>query len=359
LLFKLGPKTRREDFYNFDSELNKIINDIMDPTTRLIAVKGLRRTGKSSLVRVAVNQTRYPFAIIDLREFAQITPTEFVSSLNEILLRSYERLSKRYKIPIDLERISVFGVSFTKRERKIYRQILREINDVAMRKKTRFILIIDEAQEAVRFGFDRYLAFVYDNLEGILTIVTGSQVGVFENMLENSESPLFGRAYSEITMRRLKKEEAMEFLRLGFEELSIKVEQSLIEQIVDELDGIIGWLSYYGWQFYKTKNHKKALQKARRGAILIAKKEIENFLQTRGIGRRQYLLVLKALSTEPMRWSDIKRYLEIKMKREIPNNQVTKYIKTLLDYGFIIKERNKYKIPDPITKKAVREITTS
>ncbi len=356
MLFKLGPKTRKEDFYNFENELNSLLRDINDPLTRLIAIKGLRRTGKSSLVRVAVNMGNYPYVIMDLREFTSMTPTEFRARLNNALLKAYNDLAKRFRMPVEIEKISIMGVTLARKKKEIYREILREINEAVLKRRTRFILIIDEAQEAKRFGFDDYLAFVYDNLEGILTILTGSQIGLFEKMLENPDSPLFGRAYSEIRTRRLSEEESYEFLRLGFRELNINVRRDILDDIVLELDGIIGWLNYYGWQLYKTKNHKKALVKARRGAIAIAKKELRNFLQTRGVGRRPYALILRALSIEPMRWRDVKAYLELKMKREIPNNQLTKYLNTLVDYGFVIKEENLYKIPDPITKKAARTI---
>jgi len=66
---------------------------------------------------------------------------------------------------------------------------------------------------------------------------------------------------------------------------------------------------------------------------------------------------MKILSEEPKRWSEIKALLEIRLKRIIPNNQITKYLKELRKYGFITKKENKYKIPDPILRKAITRKT--
>ena len=357
MLFDLSPKNRKEDFFNFEKELNELIDALRNPMVRMIAVKGLRRTGKSSLVRVALGISGLPYAIVDLREFTRITPTMFRRKLNELLVDSYMELSKRFKLPIEIEKVSLFGVTLKRKRRMEYRRALRAINELVIKKKTRFVLVVDEAQECKKFGFDEYLAFVYDNLEGIVILLTGSQIGIFEKMLENPESPLFGREYLEIKTRRLTNDEAKEFLRMGFSEAKINISEELIDKIVSELDGVIGWLNHYGWYFCQYKKHKEALARARRRALALAKKELRNFLKTRGTGEDPYKLILGALAIEPMRWKDIKEYLEIKLKREIPNNLISKYLRNLTDYGFITKEGRYYKIPDPITRRASRRLT--
>ncbi len=49
MLFDPKPKTRKVDLFNFEKEFNRLSYLINDPLTRLIVVKGLRRTGKTSL----------------------------------------------------------------------------------------------------------------------------------------------------------------------------------------------------------------------------------------------------------------------------------------------------------------------
>jgi AAA+ ATPase superfamily predicted ATPase len=43
----------------------------------MVVIKGLRRTGKSSLIRVALNETGLPHILIDLRLAAPPTPQTF------------------------------------------------------------------------------------------------------------------------------------------------------------------------------------------------------------------------------------------------------------------------------------------
>jgi hypothetical protein len=53
LLFDLMPKARREDLFDFDEELDRLTRLLGDSRTRLIVVKGLRRSGKTSLILTA------------------------------------------------------------------------------------------------------------------------------------------------------------------------------------------------------------------------------------------------------------------------------------------------------------------
>jgi len=68
LLFDLMPKARREDLFDFDEELGRLTRLLGDSRTRLIVVKGLRRTGKTSLILTALNSIGSPYALIDVRE---------------------------------------------------------------------------------------------------------------------------------------------------------------------------------------------------------------------------------------------------------------------------------------------------
>jgi len=114
----------------------------------------------------------------------------------------------------------------------------------------RVIVAFDELQEArMLVNLPYLLAYIYDNFKGITVIATGSEVGVVYDVLrlEDSESPLYRRAIGEVRLRRLSREESAEFLSEGFDQLSVSVSRSLIDEIIDHVDGIIGWLTYYGW----------------------------------------------------------------------------------------------------------------
>lgn len=68
MLFDNRPKERIEDFYNFREELNKFIGYLKEGKP-LILLLGLRRIGKTSLLKVGLNISGFPYAIVDLRGF--------------------------------------------------------------------------------------------------------------------------------------------------------------------------------------------------------------------------------------------------------------------------------------------------
>jgi len=54
MLFSPEPKTRRQDLYDFNRELSALVTALR--AERLTLVTGLRRTGKTSLLRVALGE---------------------------------------------------------------------------------------------------------------------------------------------------------------------------------------------------------------------------------------------------------------------------------------------------------------
>ena len=66
MLFDLNPKVRREDLYDREDELREIFRAI-DLKERFIVIYGVRRVGKTSLLRVALRESKVPHAIIDVR----------------------------------------------------------------------------------------------------------------------------------------------------------------------------------------------------------------------------------------------------------------------------------------------------
>ena len=88
MLFSLEPKSRREDLFNFNYELANLTNALRG--SRLIAVTGLRRTGKTSLMRVALNGSGINYLYIDVRLSIYANYGDLVNliakSLNDFIL---------------------------------------------------------------------------------------------------------------------------------------------------------------------------------------------------------------------------------------------------------------------------------
>ncbi|WP_229709776.1 AAA family ATPase [Vulcanisaeta souniana] len=150
------------------------------------------------------------------------------------------------------------------------------------------------------------LAYIYDNLDNIVSMLTNSQVGmVYDTLrLNDPKSPLYGRAIMEIKLRRLMDEEYMDFLRSGFRQYGIYVEDYVLRTAVNRLDGIIGWLTLFGWNYvHGNKDLNSIIDTAARDRKLRV-----ILMKSRAEGR--YRVMLRTIAEGPRRWSEIKRAVE-------------------------------------------------
>jgi AAA+ ATPase superfamily predicted ATPase len=66
VLFDLAPKRCKRDFYNFEHELEQLHKFYLNG--RVVAILGLRRIGKTSLILTFLNEWRVPNVFIDRRK---------------------------------------------------------------------------------------------------------------------------------------------------------------------------------------------------------------------------------------------------------------------------------------------------
>ncbi len=363
MLFRLGVKSSIDEFYNYRSELSLFIDGISDNITRLIVVKGIRRIGKSSLVRVGCNVSSSNCIFVDVRAYGFLSVDRFYELLSNALTDFIRRSSGfSSRITDALSRVKGISVSrlsieIADRRPSILVEILSSINKWAGDEGIYVVVVFDEAQDLVFIrGFRKVLAYIYDYLERVKIVLTGSEVGVLDRLVgyRDPNSPLYGRAYLEINLRRLHRDKAIEFLELGFREQGFSTEIKNIVEAVDSLDGVIGWLTYYGYYTLKYE-HEKALKKTISDGSIIVAAELRHFLANRMQARDRYRILLKALDM-PRTWSELKRILEINIGRKIHPNQFTRYLRELVNYGFIVKENNLYRIADPLIKYALRHV---
>ncbi|RLG02543.1 MAG: hypothetical protein DRN54_04390 [Thaumarchaeota archaeon] len=356
MYFSLGVKTRKEDFYNMEAELRCLLEELLNPLTRMIVIKGVRRVGKSSLLRVALSESGLPHLLLDLRAVGPPCSETFYDAFSRNLSALVEKAQSLRSVLSKISGLEVVGfrVELTKREISTISELLKVLDDWSSRRGRPLILAFDEAQD-LRFvrGADKLLAHIYDYLQNIKLVLAGSEVGILDRLLghEAPQSPLFGRAYAEIPIDRLPPRKAKEFLIKGFEQVSVQIEESEVDEAVKLLDGIIGWLTYYG--YYRTReSHEKALEKTLEEGSAIVAEELKNILAARQQAKRRYIQILKILE-RPSRWSEIKRHLNLSLGIRISDKQLTNYIKELKSYGFIVKTDGKYAIADPLTLEAI------
>jgi len=370
VLFKLEPKSSKEELYDLEDELDRLRLGLN--VSRIILILGQRRLGKSSLLRTFLNEYNIPNILIDSRRIllseGYITFRGFVNELSlnlTSLLNRYGRISSKLLKVLNGVRgvdISVgslgpkISLSWSRRNRADIAEILDRLDYVASEENMKIVLAFDEAQELrnLAIDFPTMLAYIYDNLSNIVVILTGSQVGLLYDVLriDDPRSPLYGRALYEIRMRRLGIEESKEFLKKGFEEIGIKVSDKFIDEAVEKLDGIIGWLTYFGWSIaYKgLKSIEEILDKA----ALQSLEELRGFL-SKSRAERRYKVILKTLADKSSKWSVIKRALEAEEGYEIDDSNFSKLLKMLIKLNIVEKENNLYRITDPVMRMAIEK----
>lgn len=67
MIFDPVPKESRKDFFDREEEIEKI-KSLSSPITLVL---GLRRTGKSSVIRIALSELDLPYVYVDLRKFEE------------------------------------------------------------------------------------------------------------------------------------------------------------------------------------------------------------------------------------------------------------------------------------------------
>jgi AAA+ ATPase superfamily predicted ATPase len=358
--FSLAVKTRRQDLFDRERELAELEEEGFNEP--LSVVLGIRRLGKSSLIAVALGETKLPSITVDLRGVGPNPSPLKVLQRFEIgvnALRSkrlWERLSR-----ISGVSIFSFGIQFSKssKSRPNLQSLLDSIQDHAQEIGKRFVIAVDEVQEAR--GLEELpaaFAHSYDYNKKISLILAGSEVGVLHDFvgLDDPSSYLYGRKINFIELQSFTKERSLEFLERGFEAYKKRVPASELEEAVNKLDGIVGWLVLYGHDMVSNRRNgssTKNLQSIINQAVKMVEAETSKILAK----SKHYRFILKALSSGPRKWTSILEFLELNGGHVSPSvfNDSLVY---LVRYGLVVKNEKEdlYEIPDPITAQFAKKL---
>lgn len=321
-------------------------------------VLGLRRTGKSSIVKVIMNENRENalWLYLDLRKFETreyLTYKDIVIELE----KAFNSLPKWVKDFIKgLRGISVSGVevrfNWSGEEKIELSQLFDRLSELGERNGKKVIIVFDESQELRKLkGYNilNPIAYSFDNLKFLRFIFTGSQIGMVYRFLKlkDPESPLFGRAMTEVVINPFDREKSIEFLRRGFEENNISVKDEILEEVYENVGGIPGWITYYGFNFITERDHKKALKKTIEMGVSSIKEEFDNFLIGREGGKERYYEIMKVCK-KGCRWRDVKTAIEVAEGRKVDDKRVTELIENLVDASFLKKTDDIYEPTDPL-----------
>ena len=90
MLFDIKPKDNIKDLFGRENEILLLKRCVIEPLT---IIYGIRRTGKTSLLKSVLNSLEMPYIIIDIRELFNESGT---IRENEISLKIFERGIARF-----------------------------------------------------------------------------------------------------------------------------------------------------------------------------------------------------------------------------------------------------------------------
>mgnify|MGYP001770713437 FL=1 len=357
MLFDPRPKEDPKDLFDREREMELLRFGVRYPMTLVL---GIRRSGKSSLVKVLAREEGGLWIYVDLRRFESRSFVSYRDLVQELEAAVNSSLPERLRgLLAGLRGVEVAGVRVSfrwgGRSRVDLAQVLDRLSEMSEREGRRAVVVLDEAQELRKLkGYNLLylLAYAYDNLK-VSFVLTGSEVGLAYDFLrlDDPGSPLFGRAYTRVDVGPFDRATALEFLRRGFAEAGVEVRDEVLEEAVDVLGGIPGWLTYYGFNYLQERDHARAVEKTVSAAVSLVRQEFENFLRGREAARERYLAIMRACA-RGCSWSEAKAAVEAREGARVDDKRLTELLNNLVKASFLVKEGDAYRPPDAMIARA-------
>ncbi|BDB99771.1 AAA family ATPase [Saccharolobus caldissimus] len=374
ILFDTRPKNERADFFNRDKEIEEL-KDILKHND-FAAVLGIRRIGKTSLVMVTLNEVKDEIIplVINLGKIGSEKKLYPMETFSKLFLEGTSEIIKKYTFAGKISRLisnrlgvdpkDIIDLNWAKIKIKLrdfntqdVNEIVRGLDEIADDNKKKLVIFLDEFQNIKRIkGFDigSFLHDIYEWCKNTVLIVSGSFVGVTEEVLNQveAEKPFFGRKFFKVYLERFNEDQSREFLIKGFEEEGIKIDEKIIEKAIKLFDGIPGWLALFGRTYtYSVKHsHNIEIKDIIKEAAKQVSKDFTNFLKISSSPTRyaEIILSISRLGGKG-RLKEIADVMNSLYKEEIRESRLHDLLSTLVNYSFVKAEkRGIYSLPSDL-----------
>jgi len=341
LIFDLHPKEKIEELVGREREVEFTISQLLSGNWVLIA--GQREIGKTSLMKVVLNEMKRRYGIKGI--YLNLRGVQSLNSLLSLLASEINREKISFKIRLGVNFIFTSAGIELKKGSKVMNSLIELLNSL-----DEMLIAFDEVQELsnVSRQFLDVLGNVYATNRNVHIMFSGSYVGLVKTLLNPpSSSPLHGRPPVEIRLEPFDREKSISFLKRGMEE--VKVEFNKYEEVVYKLDGIVGWLTLFG-NFYAIRkmSYEEALKRTVEEGKKIMMDEFNHFLSDKK-NKKLYCTIMEVLKFVG-KWKEIKSGVEIRLGEKVDDKSLTMALKNLVNYNFVVKVDEEYKIIDPLLR---------
>jgi len=319
------------------------------------SVCGLRRTGKTTLVRSIAHALKsFEVVYINAWELPEEHSFEvFLERLKDGIID----ILKRQKLKSALRKVSkvsFLGVSIEFRE-KAQLKLISSLNDLVNKKP--LVIILDEAPYLLTLSTaQKFFAALHDTFAPNLVVAFAGSIITLKYIYERDETmPLYGRVEEELILEPFDEYTSKKYLEAGFEQCNLRPSQELIEKAVLNLGGFPGWLTLFGRISARkllTKGEvetDKILTELEKRASLTIIAEVAKFLRFKR-NFKVYLKILKKIAIDGET-----TLTEISRAISRDPSTTTFYLNQLMLYGIIKKENKKYRIVDPLLRRIIQK----
>ncbi|WP_297421176.1 ATP-binding protein [Thermococcus sp.] len=354
-MFEVRPITDEKNLYGRrHKEALKQLKENVEERT-FTAILGPRRVGKTSIIRVFLNKYKYRYIYYDLSPFMGKQGISYTELTPAIMNIEVKELSYHAQLNLGLVRLDVKpenGVQF----QNALINLFRELNA----KYDTLLVIIDEAQVMPRIrgiNMPGLLQLISNTMDNTTVIMTGSMPGLLEKILSPSASqPMFARYVDRIYIPRWTPEESIGYLKKGLREAKVPYTRAELEEAVEELSNVPGFLAYYGRQRVGGMGYDEALIEASSYAVGVWEQDLEAFLNI--YSTKAYVTTLWVLAQSKFGLTRTEIAGEVLRREEVSDRSLTRILKNLVLSGMIehSKKRGKYRIAENPLAKAVQNI---
>jgi AAA+ ATPase superfamily predicted ATPase len=349
-LFNLNPKETPRELFGREEEIEELIRLVR--ARRWVALLGPRMVGKTSLIKATNTKLeKTGIRAIYVNLWGTKGTHGLLSALADGINHEKTIAQKIRGVAQKIEGMSLrpggISISLSKKPITTMRDLLATIAEQTQT----CVIELDEVQElsVISGHLLKLLANIFNTYPNMVFVFTGSMFGLMKTLLEpTSTSPLYGRSPAKLHLQPFDKKTAREFLKKGLQEYNEPLDQGLIDQAVERLDGIPGWLTLYGNNVAVTKHsHLRALEDTISEGTKIVKDELEHFLE--GRDRSLYLASLKAAATSA-RWKELRGAIETAKGSAVNDATVRNILENLKAAMLINEEEGAYRVGDPMLR---------
>lgn len=339
MIFDLHPKERLEELVERERDVEYVISQL--DYGNWVVLSGQREIGKTSTMKVVINEMKrrrkIPGIYLNLRG---------ITSLNSLLSHLLTEINKgkiEWNFHVNVNLILTSAGIEVRRGSRVVNSLVELLNSSG-----EIVIGLDEVQELypVSRQFLEVLGNVFSTNPKVHILFSGSYVGVVETLLNPpSNSPLHGRPPVEVKLEPFTRDESRNFLERGMQEAGVHFDKF---EVIDTLDGIVGWLTLFG-NFYALRklDYATSLKETVEEAKKILQDEFNHFLSRKG-NRKLYCEIMRVLKVAG-RWKEIKRGVEIELGK-IDDKEFSSALQNLVKYNFVVKTPEEYRISDPLMR---------